>query len=464
MIRRGNSNWLPAQLLLILLIVLGGPLVASAQYYDEIPEIPVINEDGAGLYVPEGYQPPPSDIPLDEPDYSSSYGEEEPTSDEGYNSNEPGYDATLPGETFDDPSDTPLPVSDPGIIDETPVVETDPAPTQPVEAIDPLSAIGEESNPANGRISEDSTTAPEATSPVDDFGIAVDPPIATASGRIQDGSALSTVTTPPPTRAEDAVSAAGGDLSAEKLFETGTTLFNAKKYDEALENFNKAIALDPANDVYKLALEMVQATIQSEKETPSPQVPDEATKPASTETATSEAAAESGVLMLGDKVPERMAPLVPTEKKPDKPRGKARMVNLTLDFNESGGEGKLHFWKGRRCTLEDDGGGFVATLASGKGFSDMAIGFTVPGEPIKAIAILTHAATGKARSIYPLRISVNKDEQLDGTYQLGKDYREHRFDITKAVVEGINTMRLSIEQAVGPYRLERAVIFLQYRD
>lgn len=383
---------------LMLALFLAGILPVTAQYGDEVPEIPVVGEDGDGLYVPEGYQPPAADLPLDDPDPS------------------PGMDD--PGEESGMEEPAPLPAA----------------------TTDPATAAEDEGS----------------------FGIQFDPPVASGTGRIREEAPVEPRLLPAATEepAGEAI-VAEGNADAGKLFEEGTLLFNGKKYPEALACFQKAIELDPANDVYKLALEMVQATIESEKATPSPVPPPETPAP----TAEDEAGVqESGVMMLGDKPPERMAPLLPTEPARTEAKKRIRMVNLTLEFAETGAQGKLHFWKGRRCSLEEDDGKIVATLAGGKGFSDMAIGFTVPGKPRKAVVILTHAAGGRARSIYPLRIAVNKDERLDGTYQLATDYREHRFDVTASVVQGINTLRLSVEQATAPYRLRRAVVFLQYEE
>jgi hypothetical protein len=272
----------------------------------------------------------------------------------------------------------------------------------------------------------------------------------------------------------------GTSAEAEELFEKGTRCFNNREYDVALASFNKAIAIDPANDVYKLALDMVKASIDArgdETTEPTPTVastnqpkpvkagqPDRPTmgKPASSSSGNS--GIDTGVPMLGDNIP------APRDNTTPKPRNlpktissQIKMVNLTLAFENEEPKGDLHFWKGRRCEILKTQNGWSAVLDKGKGFSDFAIGFTIPGQPVKAVAIVTHCAETQKRSFYPLRISANKAEMFDGTAQLLATPQLHRFNISKEVRKGINYLRFSINNAPAEYQLQKVTIFLQYK-
>ncbi len=382
------------------------PLSIQAQR-DDFPE-PVTDTDG--LIIPEGYKPPPDDIPLDD-DYVVVEPENSNTTTRDLN---PDFK------------------SGKGRITE---------------------------NENDSRISEDDNDS--------SFGMAIDD-----EEKKDDPVQNERINSKPTEKSTNII--AGNNIKNEsnnkttenenpdKLFEEGTLLFNEKKYNEALKKFNRAIELDPKNDVYKLALEMVQATIKVQDDENIDF--DDANQNTDTAKNNKEELLESGVLMIDDKKNNVVEPIIPVKNQIKKRISKKhKMTSLTLDFTENGSVGDLHFWKGRRCSVASNGKEYVAILKKGKRYSDMAIGFTIPGNPVKAVAIITHSAGIVSKTFFPLRISVNKNETLDGTYQLQNEFREHRFNISPYAKRGINYIRLSTDDSKANYRLKKIVIFLQYQ-
>lgn len=426
----GNAMRLLSLLLLASLLALAGPVRGDDGF--PVPSAsPEPGDEGGGLIIPEGYTPPPLDIPIDEP------AEE---------------DAGPPDEAPPDPAAEPD-GPDPGeSIYEPPVLPAEDRPFD-VTPEPPAPAGGPETPARPGRIDDEPPGPAPGIAPGEGDGFGIDLGAAPApGGRIDEPSPVAGATAetrlaaaPAGTTAEDELAAAPSNPGAEKLFEEGTRCFNAKDYAGAAAAFRRAIELDPANDVYKLALEMVESTLAAQAP---PAPPAAGGEP--------EPGTPTDVLKLGDRLPEPPPP----PAAPERPKAPAhvRSASGSLMFQKGAPVGDLKFWKGRGASVDGD----TALLAAGKAASDFTVGFRIPGKPVKAMAILTHATSAGGKIHHPLRITLNKVELLDGTWQLRNRFADHVFNLTAKAKQGINILRFSQKTEEADYLLRKLTIFVQF--
>ena len=253
-------------------------------------------------------------------------------------------------------------------------------------------------------------------------------------------------------------SSAASDPRAEELFKAGTDLFNSKRYVDSKEKFDEALVLEPNNDVYKLALEMVVSTMQSQgikipekKAGSSAEVSLASGSTAEVET-TLEASLSNG------KTQKRGRKIVAA---PPKPTVRSQVLTCVFDGGEPGGN--IIFNLGINTDMrKSDIYGHYVSFSNERDAMALAV-FKLDCEPKKAMLLITQKIdTDDNNFVFPLFIKVNNAELIHGGFRLSTEFRPYQFDIAQHLHRGLNQLLFqTTPYATATYGLSRIEVFIQ---
>lgn len=253
-------------------------------------------------------------------------------------------------------------------------------------------------------------------------------------------------------------SSAASNPKAEELFKTGTDLFNSKRYVDAKERFDAALELEPNNDVYKLALEMVVSTMQAqgikipEKKAASSSEVSLADGPGGGGGTTIETSLADG------KSRKRGRKIVVV---PPKPLVKSQVFTCTFDGGEPGGNIIFNLGINTEMRKSDISGHYVS-FDNEEDAMALAV-FKLDCEPKKASLLITQRIdTDDNNFVFPLFIKVNNAEILHGGFRLSTDFKPYQFDIAQHLHRGLNQLLFqTTPYATARYDLSRIEVFIQ---
>ncbi len=258
-------------------------------------------------------------------------------------------------------------------------------------------------------------------------------------------------------------SSAAVNPEAEEHFKIGTDLFNQKEYITARGHFEKAVKLEPKNDVYLLALEMVVNTMKAQgiaepvqkPETPV-DVPAGPEKPKTVGTA--EVVKKSAV---GAATVE--ATLKSAKAAGASPRQPVKTQVFTCYFEERLPAGNIIFNTGVNTDIKkSDIDGYYVFFDNEKEAMALAA-FRLDCEPKKAMLIVTQKLFADDNNfVFPLTLKVNNFEALNGAFRLATEFRPYQFDLTGRLHRGFNQILFQTAPFnVANYALLRVEIFIQ---
>ena len=229
---------------------------------------------------------------------------------------------------------------------------------------------------------------------------------------------------------------------AEEHFKIGTDLFNQKIYIESKAHFEKAVRLEPNNDVYLLALDMVNNTMRAQgikeplkmpeallpSEKAAQQVSNDSKNQVSSKPDRPEADKKNIQANKNKQAPEtqKTKPLVKTQV-------------FTCNFEERLPVGNIIFNTGINTDIKksDIDGYYVNFDAEEEALALAA--FRLDCEPKKAILIVNQKLFADENNFsFPLTIKANNAEILNGAFRLAMEFRPYQFDITGKLHRGFN--------------------------
>ncbi len=270
-------------------------------------------------------------------------------------------------------------------------------------------------------------------------------------------------------------SSAAANPEAEEHFKVGTDLFNQKEYITAKAHFEKAIKLEPANDVYLLALEMVINTMRAQGITepvkkPETPIDTAAIKPVADGDAHHASPAgtvpETPVKSLDTvKQPAGASKNISknTHKKKEEHKSVVRTQVFTCYFQQRLPEGNIIFNTGVNTEIKkSDIDGYYVLFDNQKDAMALAA-FRLDHEPKKAILIITQKLFADENNfVFPLILKVNNYEALNGAFRLAPEFRPYQFDITGRIHRGFNQILFQTAPFnIANYALLRVEIFIQ---
>ena len=267
-------------------------------------------------------------------------------------------------------------------------------------------------------------------------------------------------------------SSAATNPRAEEYFKNGTDAFNEKRYVEAKQNFDKALALEPKNDVYILALEMVLNTMKSQNIT-DPDA-DKKNKKHASDPKKDEAllALEKRRDAETEKLDKELKEL---KKKKDiavkfqrtnpgknyKPRVKTQV--FTCSFAGGQPVGNIIFNLGLNTEVKNSDifGNYVWFDAEKDAMALAAV--RLDCKPKRAILLITQKIFADDNNfVFPLTLKVNDVEAINGAFRLATDFRPYQFDITECLHYGFNQILFQTAPSLtSNYALLRIEIFIQ---
>ncbi len=274
-------------------------------------------------------------------------------------------------------------------------------------------------------------------------------------------------------------SSAAVNPQAEEHFKVGTDLFNQKEYITAKAHFEKAVKLEPANDVYLLALEMVVNTMRAqginEPAVKPEALVDAAAPPQQQQPQRPDAPAISGEPFKNQH--ERTSevqikpsqPAVTTTAKTNNgapvktPRPVVKTQVFTCYFQQRLPAGNIIFNTGINTEIKkSDIDGYYVLFDNEKEALALAA-FRLDCEPKKAILIVTQKLFADDNNfVFPLTLKVNNFEALNGAFRLATDFKPYQFDITGRLHRGFNQILFqSAPFNTANYALLRVEIFIQ---
>lgn len=272
-------------------------------------------------------------------------------------------------------------------------------------------------------------------------------------------------------------SSAAVNPQAEEHFKVGTDLFNQKEYITAKAHFEKAVKLEPANDVYLLALEMVVNTMraqgisepavkpealvdsaapaQNQHQPGSQAISNEPLKNQQTDGSRAQNKPSQAPPAVGGKT-DNAAPI-----KPSRPVVKTQV--FTCYFQERLPAGNIIFNTGINTEIKkSDIDGYYVLFDNEKEALALAA-FRLDCEPKKAILIVTQKLFADDNNfVFPLTLKVNNFEALNGAFRLATEFKPYQFDITGRLHRGFNQILFqSAPFNTANYALLRVEIFIQ---
>ncbi len=257
----------------------------------------------------------------------------------------------------------------------------------------------------------------------------------------------------------------------------GTDLFNQKEYITAKAHFEKAVKLEPANDVYLLALEMVVNTMraqgisepavkpealvdsaapaQNQHQPGSQAISNEPLKNQQTDGSRAQNKPSQAPAAVGGKT-DNAAPI-----KPSRPVVKTQV--FTCYFQQRLPAGNIIFNTGINTEIKkSDIDGYYVLFDNEKEALALAA-FRLDCEPKKAILIVTQKLFADDNNfVFPLTLKVNNFEALNGAFRLATEFKPYQFDITGRLHRGFNQILFqSAPFNTANYALLRVEIFVQ---
>ncbi len=267
-------------------------------------------------------------------------------------------------------------------------------------------------------------------------------------------------------------SSAATNPKAEEHFKSGTDLFNEKKYVEAKQNFDKALALEPKNDVYILALEMVINTMRSQnisdpdtdKKGKKPDADprrDEALAELEKRRNAETAKLDNELVTLKKKKADAIKFQRTNPGKNYKPRVKTQI--FTCSFAGGQPVGNIIFNLGLNTEVKNSDifGNYVWFDAEKDSMALAAV--RLDCKPKRAILLITQKIFADDNNfVFPLTLKVNDVEAINGAFRLATDFRPYQFDITECLHYGFNQILFQTAPSVtSNYALLRIEIFIQ---
>ncbi|HNY11552.1 MAG TPA: tetratricopeptide repeat protein [Candidatus Wallbacteria bacterium] len=267
-------------------------------------------------------------------------------------------------------------------------------------------------------------------------------------------------------------SSAATNPKAEEYFKTGTDQFNEKKYVEAKQNFDKALALEPKNDVYILALEMVLNTMKAQNITDP--ADDKKSKKNAVDPKKDDALAALEK-RRNDETVKLDKELKELKKKKEvavkyqrtnpgknyKPRVKTQV--FTCSFMGGQPVGNIIFNLGLNTEVKNSDifGNYVWFDAEKDSMALAAV--RLDCQPKKAILLITQKIFADDNNfVFPLTLKVNDVEAINGAFRLATDFRPYQFDITECLHYGFNQILFQTAPSLtSNYALLRIEIFIQ---
>jgi hypothetical protein len=268
-------------------------------------------------------------------------------------------------------------------------------------------------------------------------------------------------------------SSAAVNPQAEEHFKVGTDLFNRKEYIPAKAHFEKAVKLEPANDVYLLALEMVVNTMRAQGISEPAVKPEALVDAVSQQQPDSQATAGESAKKQREGASEvKNKPLQPAiagaaktngGAPPNTPEPVVKTQVFTCYFEQRLPAGNIIFNTGINTQIKkSDIDGYYVLFDNEKEALALAA-FRLDCEPKKAILIVTQKLFADDNNfVFPLTLKVNNFEALNGAFRLATEFRPYQFDITGRLHRGFNQVLFqSAPFNKANYALLRVEIFVQ---
>lgn len=270
-------------------------------------------------------------------------------------------------------------------------------------------------------------------------------------------------------------SSAAVNPQAEEHFKVGTDLFNQKEYITAKTHFEKAVKLEPANDVYLLALEMVVNTMRAQG------INEPAVKPEAlvNTAAPPQQSQPDSPAISGEPLKNQHERTSEVQNKPSQPATATSKTNngapakthrpvvktqvFTCYFQQRLPAGNIIFNTGINTEIKkSDVDGYYVLFDNEKEALALAA-FRLDCEPKKAILIVTQKLFADDNNfVFPLTLKVNNFEALNGAFKLATDFKPYQFDITGRLHRGFNQILFqSAPFNTANYALLRVEIFIQ---
>ncbi len=272
-------------------------------------------------------------------------------------------------------------------------------------------------------------------------------------------------------------SSAALNPKAEELFKNATDLFNDKRYIEAKRKFEEAVRLEPKNDVYVLALDMVNNTIKSLgiKDT-APKESAATVSGAQTADTPGSASAVKNVNQpnqAGDKKTQQTASSSnlngamnsrqPSSRQPLKRKPRPKIQTFLCTFEGGKPNGNIIFNLGLNTEIKySDIHGHYVSFDGEKDAMTLAA-FKLETDPKKVILLVTSKLNADNNEFnFPLLMKVNNNEIINGAFKLATDFKLYQFDITDIVHNGMNQILFQTSPTkASNYSISRIEIFVQ---
>ena len=271
-------------------------------------------------------------------------------------------------------------------------------------------------------------------------------------------------------------SSAAVNPQAEEHFKVGTDLFNQKEYITAKAHFDKAVKLEPDNDVYLLALEMVINTMRAQgisEPAIKPETPAEAAEtpqPSEPKAVTGGEANAWQQGAAGSKNKPSQPEITKTSKtdnhgvpRVSAPKSAVKTQVFTCYFEQRLPAGNIIFNTGINTQIKkSDIDGYYVLFDNEKEALALAA-FRLDCEPKKAFLIVTQKLFADENNfVFPLTVKVNNFEALNGAFRLATEFKPYQFDITGRLHRGFNQILFqSAPFNTANYALLRVEIFIQ---
>ncbi|HOD41352.1 MAG TPA: tetratricopeptide repeat protein [Candidatus Wallbacteria bacterium] len=263
-------------------------------------------------------------------------------------------------------------------------------------------------------------------------------------------------------------SSAAVNPEAEEHFKIGTDLFNQKEYITARGHFEKAVKLEPKNDVYLLALEMVVNTMKAQGIAEPVQKPETPVDVPAAGTEKPKNAAAAGQAEVAKTPGTGAAATAETALKTPNAAGKpahrpVKTQVFTCYFEERLPAGNIIFNTGVNTDIKkSDIDGYYVFFDNEKDAMALAA-FRLDCEPKKAMLIVTQKLFADDNNfVFPLTLKVNNFEALNGAFRLATEFRPYQFDLTGRLHRGFNQILFQTAPFnVANYALLRVEIFIQ---